>query len=249
MTYRDQVICVVFAREMLGIGHFSLATWPKLVLVRAGDRLIGLVVDTIEGAEDLVIKPLGALLAGHPLVSGTSLSINGEVISVLHPSGLERWLNRQMASDTSSGESRVPGPSGVTAEEPMAVLVVDDSISVRRGVARQLRGLGVEVHEVSDGLEALGRLRDARYGLVVTDLEMPKLDGFALLAEMKRIPSLSTIPVIVASTRCDPETRRHVLELGATRCFPSRWTPGTWRRSSSRCYTDQTMKPIEIERS
>ena len=53
-------------------------------------------------------------------------------------------------------------------------------------MARQLRGLGLEVHEVSDGLEALGRLRDARYGLVLTDLEMPRLDGFALLAEMKR---------------------------------------------------------------
>ena len=104
---------------------------------------------------------------------------------------------------------------GVPADERMAVLVVDDSISVRRGVARQLRGLGLEVHEVSDGLEALGRLRDSHYGLVLTDLEMPKLDGFALLAEIKRSASLATIPVIVASTRCDPETRRRVRELGA----------------------------------
>ena len=68
----------------------------------------------------------------------------------------------------------------------MAVLVVDDSISVRRGMARQLRGLGLDVHEVSDGMEALSRLRNSSYGLVVTDLEMPRLDGFALLAEMKR---------------------------------------------------------------
>src|SRR5205823_5989153 len=99
--------------------------------------------------------------------------------------------------------------------ERTAVLVVDDSISVRRGLARQLHDLGLDVHEVSDGLEALGRLRRGRYGLVVTDLEMPKLDGFALLAEMKRSPTLSTTPVIVASTRGDSETRRRVLELGA----------------------------------
>ena len=84
--------------------------WPKLVLVRAGSRLIGLVVDAIEGAEDLVIKPLGALLAGHPLVSGTSLSINGEVILVLNPSGLERWLNHRTASGAGSAASRAPGP-------------------------------------------------------------------------------------------------------------------------------------------
>jgi CheY-like chemotaxis protein len=172
-------------------------------------------VDTIEGAEDLVIKPLGALLAGHPLVSGTSLSIRGEVISVLHPSGLERWLNIRMASGGSPAASGTRGPLRVTPAEPMAVLVVDDSISVRRGVARQLRGLGLEVHEVSDGLEALGRLRSSHFGLVLTDLEMPKLDGFALLAEIKRSASLARIPVIVASTRCDPVTRRRVLELGA----------------------------------
>ena len=96
----------------------------------------------------------------------------------------------------------------------MAVLVVDDSISVRRGVARQLHGLGLDVHEVSDGVEALRRLRSSSFGLVVTDLEMPRLDGLALLAEMKRSPTLSPIPVIVASTRGDPETRRRVLDLG-----------------------------------
>jgi CheY-like chemotaxis protein len=103
---------------------------------------------------------------------------------------------------------------------------VDDSISVRRGMARQLRSLGLKVREASDGLEALGRLRDARYGLVLTDLEMPKLDGFALLAEIKRFPSLSTIPVIVASTRCDPETRRRLLELGAHALLSKPVDPG-----------------------
>ncbi len=215
VTYRDRAVPVVFAREMLGIGHPSSTLWPKRVIVRAESRLIGLVVDAIEGAEDLVIKPLGALLAGHPLVSGTSLSINGEVISVLHPSGLERWLYHRMCSGAGTLASSAPGPFRVAAEEPMTVLVVDDSISVRRGMARQLRGLGLEVHEVSDGLEALGRLRDCRYGLVLTDLEMPKLDGFALVAEIKRSASLQTIPVIVASTRCDPETRRRLLEVGA----------------------------------
>ena len=215
VNYRDQAVPVVFAREMLGIGQpYSLA-WPKLVIVRAGSRLIGLVVDAIERAEDLVIKPLGALLAGHPLVSGTSTSINGEVISVLHSSGLERWLHFRMASRAHMVSSDEQAAFPVTAEESVAVLVVDDSISVRRGMARQLRGMGLKVQEVSDGLEALGKLRECHYGLVLTDLEMPKLDGFALLAEIKRSPRLATIPVIVASTRCDPETRRRVLELGA----------------------------------
>jgi CheY-like chemotaxis protein len=216
VTYRDRAIPVVFAREMLGIGPASSASWPKLVLVRAGSRLIGLVVDAIEGAENLVIKPLSTLLAGHPLVSGTTLSINREVISVLHPWGLERWLSHRMASRASPMvASQSLGLFRGTAEQRLAALVVDDSLSVRRGMARHLRGLGLEVQEASDGLDALGRLRDSPYALVLTDLDMPRLDGLALIAEIKRSASLSTTPVIVASSRSDPETRRCVLELGA----------------------------------
>jgi CheY-like chemotaxis protein len=164
----------------------------------------------------LVIKPLGPLLAGHPLVSGTSLSVNGEVISILNPSGLERWLTiRGTMGSAPSALGPEWAPSLVCPRARPTVLVVDDSISVRRGVVRQIRGLGLDVHEVSDGVEALGRLRSWSYGLVVTDLEMPGLDGFALLAEMKRSAPLARIPVVVASTRDDLETRQRVLALGA----------------------------------
>ncbi len=214
--HRDHDVPVVFAREILGIGRPGPDSCPRVVLVRSASRKIGLVVDAIDGAEDLIIKPLGELLSGHPLVSGTSLSVGGEVILVLNPSGLERWSRIRHATRTSPDDPGAVRPSeeGPPGERP-AVLVVDDSISVRRGLARQLHALGFDVHEASDGLEALGRLRGSRYELVITDLEMPRLDGFALLAEMRRSPALAMISVVVASTRGDPETRRRVLELGA----------------------------------
>jgi chemotaxis protein histidine kinase CheA len=215
VAYANEAVPVVFACELLGIGQSFEVEWPKLVIVRAGQRLIGLVVDSIEGAEDLVVKPLGAFLAGHPLVSGTSLSANGEVISVLHSSGFARWLDNRTAGGATAARAGAPTSFRASARNRTAVLVVDDSISVRRGLARQLCGMGLDVHEVSDGLDALSRLRDTQYGLVFTDLEMPKLDGLALLSEIKRSASLSGIPVVVASTRSDPETRRRVLELGA----------------------------------
>lgn len=213
---RDQNVPLVFAREILGISRPGPDSWPRVVLVRAGGRIIGLVVDAIDGTEDLVIKPMGELLSGHPLVAGTSLSVGGEVILVLDPLGLERWaLIRQARSMGPEVPGAVRPPEEDPPGERPVVLVVDDSISVRRGVARQLHTLGFEVHEVSDGLEALGRLRGSRFDLVITDLEMPRLDGFALLAEMARSPTLATTPVVVASTRNDPETRRRVLGLGA----------------------------------
>ena len=211
VTFRDRRLPVISAREMLGIARTPGPAWPKLLVVRCANGLIGLAVDAIEGTEELVIKSLGSLLAGHPVISGTSLSMSGEVISILNPSGLGRWVGDGLSlaplvttSGTETGSRSGP-----------AVLVVDDSISVRRVVARHLRTMGLDVDEVSDGLEALGRLRARPYGLVVTDLEMPRLDGFELVAEMQRIAPLASIPVIVASTKVDEETRRRVLALGA----------------------------------
>jgi chemotaxis protein histidine kinase CheA/CheY-like chemotaxis protein len=209
---RDQRIPVVGAREILGIGGSDPPAWPKLLVVRTGGGPVGLVVDAIEGTEDLVIKPLSSLLAGHPVISGTSQSLSGEVISILNLSSLRRWVD-----EGTSSAHPVDAPAGDRERRPpgSAVLVVDDSISVRKVVARQLRMLGMEVDEVSDGLEALGRLRSRSYGLVVTDLEMPRLDGFGLMAEMQRIAPLAAVPIIVASTRADRETRQRVTALGA----------------------------------
>jgi chemosensory pili system protein ChpA (sensor histidine kinase/response regulator) len=205
---RDERVPLVQARAVLGFSTTDPASCPKLLLVRTESGTIALVVDAIEGMRELVIKPLGPLLAGHPVIAGTSLAVSGEVILVLNPSGLSR----------SQREGRMTAVSAASRAEssPAArVLVVDDSISVRKVVVRRLRALGAEVEEVSDGLEALGKLRSGTYRLVLTDLEMPRMDGFELLAELQRWTELETPPVVVSSTASDPVTRRRVLALGA----------------------------------
>jgi chemosensory pili system protein ChpA (sensor histidine kinase/response regulator) len=129
------------------------------------------------------------------------------VILALNPTGMTRWLR------AGGHPSSAPDRKGAVRQAP--ILVVDDSISVRRVVTRNLRALGYEVEEVSHGLEALGRVRNHPYSMILTDLEMPQLDGFELLAELSRSRSLATLPVVVASTKSDPATRRRILELGA----------------------------------
>jgi chemotaxis protein histidine kinase CheA/ActR/RegA family two-component response regulator len=212
VTFRDHRIPVIHARKMLAIACKPAPAWPKLLIVRSATGMVGVAVDNIEGTEDLVIKSLGTLLAGHPVISGTSLSVRGEVISILNPSGLQRWMSTELLPQSAERAGSVSrqgdGPS-------FTVLVVDDSISVRRVIVRHLRRMGLDVDEASDGLEALGRLRSKPYQLVVTDLEMPRLDGFELLAELQRSNQLAQIPVIAASTKLDEGTRRRVLDLGA----------------------------------
>jgi DNA-binding response OmpR family regulator len=136
------------------------------------------------------------------------------VIFSLNPAGLAWWLREGAA-----GAVAVAGVGATGTSRATSILVVDDSISVRKAVARHLRMLGYEVEEVSDGLEALGKIRTTSYGLVLSDLEMPRMDGFELLAELSRLTISPAVPVLVASTRSDPETRRRVLGLGARGFF------------------------------
>jgi chemosensory pili system protein ChpA (sensor histidine kinase/response regulator) len=176
--------------------------------VRTDGQPLAVVVDAKDGTRERVIRPLDALLSGHPLISGTSLSATGEVIFALSAAGLARWIR--------AGASGVAAGRADDAPRALPVLVVDDSISVRKAAVRQLRALGHEVEEASDGLEALSRIRTTSYGLVLSDLEMPRMDGFELLGELGRLSILAGVPVLVASTRSDPETRRRVLGLGAS---------------------------------
>src|SRR5208337_4796744 len=211
VTFRDRRIPVIHARKMLAIACTPAPAWPKLLVVRSANGLVGLAVDSIEGTEDLVIKSLGTLLAGHPVISGTSLSVSGEVISILNPSGLKRGMSEGLPPEPAE-----PAGSGkaLGQRSGFAVLVVDDSISVRRVIVRHLRRMGLDVDEASDGLEALGRLRSRPYRLVVTDLEMPRLDGFELLAELQRCEPLALIPVIDDSQTIRKMVECHLSQAG-----------------------------------
>ncbi len=220
----DRRIPLLDARRALGISAPARTECPKLLLVRTDGGAMGLLVDSIEGARELVIKPLGPLLVGHPLVSGSSVLMTGEVILILNPAPLVRRL--QDPTQLTANE-----PATTIMEAPTPALVVDDSISVRRVAARQLNALGFKVDEVSDGLEALQRLKTHPYRLVLTDLEMPRMDGFELLAELGRQGVQQTLPVIVVSTRSDTETRRRVQTLGASAFLPKPIEPDDLARA------------------
>ncbi|MDR3632950.1 MAG: response regulator, partial [Isosphaeraceae bacterium] len=220
----DRSVPVLDARRALGIWGAPRGACPKLLVVRADGGGLGLVVDTIEGARELVIKPIGPLLAGHPMVAGTSVLMTGEVILILNPSPLGRYL--MTGNDAEAAE-----PAPAVRPRTAGALVVDDSMSVRRVMARHLHALGFEVDEVCDGLEALQKLKGQSYRLVLTDLEMPRMDGFELLAELGRLGVQRSSPVIVVSTRSDPETRNRVHALGARAFVPKPIEPSELARA------------------
>ncbi|MBV8487715.1 MAG: response regulator, partial [Planctomycetaceae bacterium] len=193
------------ARSVLGYPARPPGMVPVGLPVLIEREVRELLVDKIEGPYELVARPLNPLLADHPVVSGTSLAVDGELVLLLDPSRLATYQNR------------LPIPSlGHVA----AVLVVDDSISVRRTLVNYLTALGLEVDEAGDGVEALKFMKERAYCFVITDLHMPRKDGFQLLADLEKDSKLATTPVIVSSARFDEKTHQSVLRLGAKAVLP-----------------------------
>jgi chemotaxis protein histidine kinase CheA/ActR/RegA family two-component response regulator len=195
------------ARSILGTSSLMAPRCPRLLVVQGHGQRARLRVDEVLGTEDLVMRPLPALLSGHPALVGTSRRMNGDVVLIVDVHGMRRLASNPTAHEVAVDEN---------GDRPV-ILVVDDSISVRRISARALRTIGMIVHEASDGQEALVMLKrpDLAFDLVLSDLEMPRLDGFALLREMRRTGLLARAPLILTSTRSSEETRRTARELGA----------------------------------
>src|SRR5205823_8045176 len=156
---------------------------------------------------DAFVQDVDGLVAQVGTFAGGILLEDGSVALVLNPAEL---LKAQRHTD------RAPAPRA-PAERPArktsTVLVVDDSLTTRTLEKSILEAHGYEVRIAVDGVEALGRLRGEPVDLVITDIEMPRLDGFALLGEMKRDERLARIPVIVVTSRERREDQERGLSL------------------------------------
>jgi chemosensory pili system protein ChpA (sensor histidine kinase/response regulator) len=178
---------------------------PPVLVVRAGGRSFAVVVDAIVGKEEVVIKPIGGLLANLPPYGGATVTGEGRVILVVDPARLLTLAESSSAEISGPRSPAVPSPaspaSWAPAGPPRRVLLVDDSVSVRRFVAHMLEKGGFEVLTANDGAEALERLIDTTVDVVVTDLEMPRVNGYELIENLRRRRSTHEVPVVVLTTR------------------------------------------------
>lgn len=209
LKVRNELLPVLFLAPL--VGEPAPVENAVAVLLRAGDRVMALIVDCVQAQQEVVIRPLGPLLDTHPLLSGATISGAGTVIFVLHVGRLFDLLASVAARQATFilGESSDAAPA-----EARAVLFVDDSISVRKLATRFLETGGLEVDTAVDGLDALEKLASGRFRIVITDLEMPRMHGYELIAEIRRHPQYRHLPVIVCTSRSSEKHRRRARELG-----------------------------------
>jgi len=171
--------------------------------VHAG-RPVAVAVDEVEGSEEVLVHPLGATLAGNPFLDGVALLASGQPVGVLSPGAL------------------ADGPERFKAAEPvrarltrLRVLLVDDSHVTREMERRLLEDAGFDVKTAADGRDALAQLSEERYDCLVTDVEMPGMDGYELTRHVRAVPALAHLPVVVVTTHDRPDERLRGLQAGA----------------------------------
>lgn len=185
----------------------------SVVVLQQGERKAALVVDGFERCRKMMIRP--CLAPGMPAerIAGTVLREDGSACLVLSaPYLLRRTAVNKAFTITRTQEVRAPEPQH---DWPASILVVDDSITTRTLERSILETNGYHVLVAVDGIEALRMLEQNRVDLVISDVEMPNLDGFGLLERMKEEPDLRRIPVVLLTSRRNIEDQKKGLELGA----------------------------------
>jgi chemotaxis protein histidine kinase CheA len=202
----EELLPVLRLEELLGYG-LGGERKPGVVVSFAGKSLV-CTVDKVVGPREIIIKPLGPLLAPLTLYAGATISGSGKVQLILDPA----QLVRRAYPDAPDAQIAEPGSA------PMVLagraLVVDDSRAIREAMTSMLGREGWIVDVAEDGARALQMTRQLRYDLVVTDLEMPELNGFDLIARLRKDERFKTTPIVIITSRANPEHRRRARDLG-----------------------------------
>ncbi|MEN1957448.1 Hpt domain-containing protein [Luteimonas sp. MJ145] len=181
-----------------------------LLLIRSGELRVAVAIDQILGNREIVVKPVGPQVASVPGIFGATIMGDGSVVVILDIAPLVRRQQvaqpRDVAPVAASEQRRVP-----------LVMVVDDSITMRKVTGRVLERNNYEVATARDGIDALERMVERVPDLMLLDIEMPRMDGYELATAMKADPRLRNVPIIMITSRTGEKHRQRAFELGVER--------------------------------
>jgi chemosensory pili system protein ChpA (sensor histidine kinase/response regulator) len=184
-----------------------------ILLLRSGSQRVAVQVDELRGNQEVVVKNIGAQLSRVVGIAGATVLGDGQVVLILNPVAL--------ASRTPvvSIQSTVPvsaAPAEMAVAALPTVMVVDDSLTVRKITSRLLTREGYQVVLAKDGVDALEQLLEVMPDVVLSDIEMPRMDGFDLVRNIRADKRLGALPVIMITSRTAEKHRNYALEIGAS---------------------------------
>lgn len=185
-----------------------------VILVRSADHAVAVQVDALAGSREIVVKSLGAQFAGVSGISGATILGDGRVVVILdllatirvrHAHALQSQPRRQLAGPTAAE---------IEHQRPTLVMVVDDSVTVRKVTSRLLERNGMNVLTAKDGVDAIAQLQEHKPDIMLLDIEMPRMDGFEVATLVRHDEQLRDLPIIMITSRTGEKHRDRALAIG-----------------------------------
>ena len=206
VPYRVRYLGQYLGREYRGTG--GAQTSVPVVLVRSGDHAVAIHVDLVQGSREIVVKSLGPQFAGVGGISGATILGDGSVVVILDLLALIRAQQFERAQRGGAVRARTG---------PRCVMVVDDSVTVRKVTSRLLERQGMDVLVAKDGVEAVAMLQERRPDVMLLDIEMPRMDGFEVARQVRHDDRLGDLPIVMISSRTGDKHKEHANQLGVNK--------------------------------
>jgi len=223
LNWAGTQVRLAFLGTLLGIDDsvpVAQRSSPVLILRSAGER-IAIHVDEVVGNQEVVVKNLGPQLARMTGIAGATVLGSGQIVLILNPVQLAQ-MSRAAEVRAAQADAVAPADHAPVPVEPVGtdlktlptVMVVDDSLTVRRVTQRLLSREGYQVVLAKDGVDALEQLQDFPPDVMLVDIEMPRMDGFDLTRNVRNDDRYKHIPIIMITSRTAEKHREHAAQLG-----------------------------------
>lgn len=209
IVHREKTIPLLRLSELLGTDARLMGKFLPTIILRHLEFEFALVVDKLIGPREIVLRELGPLLAPLDIYAAATISGAGKVQLVLDVPTLHAWASAWRTLARAAQRAALP------SSQQTRIMVCDDSRSIREVVSRILQAEGYGVELANDGWDAWERMTGLRVDLLLTDLEMPRMDGYTLIEKVRKQDEFGGLPILVLSSRTGEENQRRARRAGA----------------------------------
>lgn len=213
ITFNEKNYPLAYLPHLLGETQHvpDIKRHNRLLMLHSGTLRLAIHVDELLGNSEVVVKNIGPQLSQAPGVEGATIMGDGEIILIINPVKLMQREDAQEIFTSPPVSAATTQPE--TPTRP-TIMVVDDSLTVRKVTSRLLEREGCEVLIAKEGLSAIKLLQDVIPDVMLVDLEMPQMNGFELIRNVRNNPKTANMPIIIISSRTAEKHRKMANELG-----------------------------------
>ena len=227
LRLRDEVLSLVRLSDLFGVKQvFESGDQTYVVVINVADSKLGIIVDSLIGQEEIVIKSLGNYLQNIRGIAGGTIRGDGKVtlivdVGMIMDMAKEIKVDIRASMESNSQMAKKEKPSDYK------VLIVDDSKMDRTMMQKSLEPIGVTVIEATNGIEALNIIKSGEHSLdaMLIDIEMPRMDGYTLAGEIRKYSKYRNLPLIAVTSRTSKSDRLRGVEAGMTEYITKPYSP------------------------